>query len=232
MTRFVQKADGRGSLKWIQHLVNDRADEFGVAVAEASGGQISTPISWRSPLRSDHFAEYRDNDFLERVGVDLTRRSLQKFWPRGGPQWDALGVTARGEPILVEAKANIPEVISPRTGASEPSRDLIRKSLAETAAFLGADSTCDWTGTFYQYTNRLAHLYLLHELNEIDTWLLFVYFVGDSDVHGPDTVAEWKAALEVLYGALGLNRRHPLLRRRVDVFVDVRSSTVRATHFE
>jgi hypothetical protein len=104
--------------------------------------------------------------------------------------------------------------------------------LAETADFFGADSTCDWTGTFYQYTNRLAHLYLLHELNAIDAWLLFVYFVGDSDVHGPDTVAEWKAALEVMYGALDLNRRHPLLRRRVDVFVDVRPPTVRATHFE
>jgi hypothetical protein len=96
MTRYVQKADGRGSLKWIQHFVNDRADEFGVAVAEASHGQISTPISWRSPLRSDDFAEYRDDGFLGRVGVDLTRRSLEEFWPRGGPQWDALGVTARG----------------------------------------------------------------------------------------------------------------------------------------
>ena len=41
-------------------------------------------------------------------------------------------------------------------------------------------STCDWSGTFYQYANRLAHLYLLHELNDVDAWLVFVYFVGDS----------------------------------------------------
>ena len=96
---------------------------------------------------------------------------------------------------------------------------MIRSSLDKTAGFFGAKTSCDWSGTFYQYANRLAHLYLLNELNEIDSWLVFVYFVGDEDVRGPKSEAEWQAAIEVLHGALGL-RRH--LSRVVEVCLDVR----------
>lgn len=122
----------------------------------------------------------------------------------------------------MEAKANIPEIISPATGAGEASREVIEKGLDETARHLGVSSSCDWSGTFYQYANRWAHLYLLRELNRIDAWLVFVYFIGDTDVNGPSSKVEWKAALEVMHGALGLRRRHRLLNYVLDVFIDVR----------
>ena len=94
--------------------------------------------------------------------------------------------------------------------------------MEKTKAALGVTSAYDWTGTFYQYANRLAHLYFLEEREKISTWLVFVYFIGDADVEGPQSVAEWKAALEVMYGALGLGRRSRLLQRKIDVFLDVR----------
>lgn len=222
MSRYVQKAGTKGSLRWIQEYVNGAPQELGQAIADASQNGIRAPIRWRSPRREDEFAEYRDQAFLDLVGIKLPRRRLEEFWPRGGPQWDALGVSESGQPILVEAKANIPEVISPASEASEKSLARIDASLEETARFLGARSSCDWSGTFYQYANRLAHLYLLSELNQIDAWLVFVYFIGDAEVSGPDTEAEWKAALRVMYGALGLSKRHALSSRIVDVFVDVR----------
>jgi hypothetical protein len=59
-----------------------------------------------------------------------------------------------------------------------------------------------------------------HELNRIDSWLVFVYFVGDADVGGPESVEEWREALAVLHETLGL-RAHPMLERKVDVFVEV-----------
>lgn len=71
----------------------------------------------------------------------------------------------------------------------------------------------------WRWTPR-AHVYLLHELNGIDSWLVFVYFVGASGVDGPTSEREWKAALKVLHGALGLGG-HPLLSRAVDVFPEV-----------
>jgi len=179
MSRYVQKEGTKGSLRWIQEFVNDRAGELDRIIAKASQGRITTPIEWRSPRRDDDLAEYRDEAFLDLLGLALTRRPLEDFWPRQGPQWDALGRTGSGQSILVEAKANIPEVISPATAAGDPSRSRIEAALGETAAFLGVRSSCDWTGTFYQYTNRLAHLYLLSELNEVDAWLVLVYFMNN-----------------------------------------------------
>ena len=67
-----------------------------------------------------------------------------------------------------EAKANIPEIVSPVTGAGPTSRALIESSISETKAFLGVDPSIPWTGKLYQYTNRLAHLYLLRELNRVE----------------------------------------------------------------
>lgn len=219
MSRYPQGPGERGSLRWIQHFVNERAGELDEAIRSASGGGIETPIEWRSPLEDDDFAEYRDDAFLDRVGVTLQERSLESFWPRRGPQWDALGVDAEGAAILVEAKANIPEAISSPTGAGPDSKERIDSALTEVADHLGVDATCEWSGTFYQYANRLAHLYLLHEMNGVDAWLVFVYFLGDSEVNGPQTDVEWRAALEVLHGALGL-KRHRMLKRKVDVFLE------------
>jgi len=223
MSRYVQGVGAKGSLRWIQEYVNDFRLELDRAITEASKGKIGSPIHWKSPRRDDEFAEYRDQSFLDLVQVSLPTRSLEQFWPNRGPQWDALGVSESGQVLLVEAKANVPEVVSPPSGAGSKSMTQISSALQETADFLGVTSTCDWSGTFYQYTNRLAHLYLLAEVNQIDAWLVFVYFVGDGEVAGPKSQGEWEAALQVMYGALGLPKRHALSSRVVDVFLDVRT---------
>ena len=222
MSRHVQGIGKKGSLRWIQHHVNEAPGLLDEAIARSSRGRIETPITWRSPRKEDEFAEYRDQAFLDLLDMELPSRRLEDFWPKGGPQWDALGLSPSGQRLLVEAKANIPEVVSPPSGAGEESLARISAALDETARFLGVTSSCDWTGTFYQYANRLAHLYLLAELNQIDAWLVFVYFMGDADVDGPESEAEWKAALTVMHGALGLPKRHALSKRIVEVYVDVR----------
>ena len=48
----------------------------------------------------------------------------------------------------------------------------------------------DWSHCFYQYANRLAHLYLLRESNGLDAFLVFVYFVDDRTVPNRDPVSE------------------------------------------
>ena len=89
--------------------------------------------------------------------------------------------------------------------------------------FLGVDRSISWTGKFYQYANRLAHLYLLRELNEVNAHLVFVYFLGDKEVSGPDSVAGWKPALAAAKGALGLGGLHRLSKYTSEVFIDVRN---------
>ena len=99
--------------------------------------------------------------------------------------------------------------------------DRIRASLKEVQAFLKVDPRIDWTARLYQYANRLAHLYLLREINRIPAHLLFVYFFGDDEMDGPETVREWQAALSVVKRVLGLNQRYRLRAFVSEIFVDI-----------
>lgn len=221
MTRIIQKSDGRGSLKDIQVLVNKNQDLIDNLLKSSFNALADQQIIWTSPLEQDDFAEYRDNDFLLKVGLDPTEIKLDDFWPAKGPQWDALAKTTNGHVILVEAKANISEIVSPGTGAGEISKTIIDKSLNDTKAFLNLTNPIDWSGKFYQYTNRLAHLYFLRVKCNKPTFLVNIYFIGDDSVSGPKTKQEWDAALIVLHTYLGLTR-NSLSEFMTDIFIDVK----------
>ncbi len=215
VARFAQALCKKGSQRWLQWYVND--------APEVLDRQIGLgPIEWRSPRRDDDYAEYRDAAFLERLDIRLSRRSLESFWPRGGPQWDALGRSSSGVTVLVEAKAHLSELESPATAASsDTSLALIQTSLSETRRRLGVPEPFDWTKRYYQYANRIAHAYLLNDLNDLRTKLVFVYFVGDHDMKGPMTRYEWEVGINSAHAALGLKAVPSFVR---DVFVDVSSA--------
>jgi hypothetical protein len=107
-----------------------------------------------------------------------------------------LARTPQGRVFLFEAKAHIPELDSPPSAASPKSRQRIAKSLNETRAFFEANPLVDWTRTFYQYTNRLAHLYLLRHLNGTEAFLFNIYFINETRLKRPSTVEEWKGRLD------------------------------------
>ena len=110
MGRYKQKSNGKGSLKLIQTLVNEYSHVLNSKLSHITGEQIT----WVSPLESDEYAEYRDTAFLEKLEVDAeVVKKLKDFWPRNGPQWDALGKFGDNGVLLVEAKANLPELVSP-----------------------------------------------------------------------------------------------------------------------
>ena len=88
------------------------------------------------------------------------------------------------------------------------------------ATWLEAKPGLDWMERFYQYGNRLAHLYFLRKVNNVDARLVFLYFVGDEEMGGPYCRREWEAAIEVLHQALGVrNRLHPKVAK---IFINVR----------
>jgi len=220
MTRMAQPEGTKGSLKWTQRLINDHPNLINEQLSSVIDIVEGENIEWFSPLCSDEYAEYRDASFVERLGIMLEQRTLGSFWPKRGPQWDAIARTNNEKIFIVEAKAHIEEIISPSTRASKSSRLLIEESLRETKVFLGVDQSIDWSGTFYQYTNRLAHLYLLRELNSINAYLVFLYFLNDTEMNGPQSIREWQAATKVLKAAIGL-KQHPFLRYVIDIFIDV-----------
>lgn len=220
MSRVPQQPASKGSQKWLQVLVNDRPDLINARLSQVLGLESDERINWLSPLRGDHFAEYRDEAFLKRLGVTLDRYPLAKFWPKRGPQWDGLAKTDRGSVILVEAKAHLNEMVSSPSGASPGSLARIKRSLLETKTFLRSKTPADWSQTLYQYTNRLAHLYLLRQLNLVPAYLVFLYFVNDSAMNGPRTSDYWRAAITLAKGILGVQEQR-LSRYVVDVFLEV-----------
>jgi len=212
MSRFPQKLCQKGSQRWMQWFINHAPHVLDTEIGLG-------PIDWRSPLRDDEYAEYRDAAFIERLGILLPYRPLENFWPGGGPQWDGLGRTRTGEVVIVEAKAHLNELYSPASGASaDASVALIRASRKEAAKAMGVREGYDWSKQFYQYANRLAHAYFLQQVNGVTTKLVFAYFVGDAEMAGPDTRERWDGAITVIHGALGLNHAPSYVR---DVFVDV-----------
>lgn len=217
--RVIQREGERGSLKWIQRAVNDHSIVLARDIFPKLDG--ATAIDWRSPRREDDFAEYRDAAFLRQVGLEQLSDALADFWPRRGPQWDALGVSDAGDILLVEAKAHIAEMCSGRCNATSPkSLARIEAALAETVHAFGATPHAPWSAVFYQLANRLAHLHFLRSRG-VPAWLVLVNFVGDATMDGPRTDAEWKAACRVAYHVMGIASGARMMRYVLHVYPNV-----------
>jgi hypothetical protein len=202
MGRIKQPKGNKGSLKWIQYVVNSHSDVLNNPIYNFLGYDNSRPIEWLSPKAGDDYSEYRDQAFLDLLGIKLSKTRLKDFWPKRGPQWDALGRIGDRAYFLVEAKGHVSELISSSQAKSPASKSLINKSLNETKEYLKLNPYIDLSKGFYQYSNRLAHLYLLRKLNNIPAYLVFVYFVNDH-THIPTSKEEWNGALNLIAYSLG-----------------------------
>lgn len=218
-------AQGRayaGSQLQVQVYTARREAELTAAVVTAlsGAGAYAEGIRWVSPLEAKEFAEAFDGAFLEALELSRLRPQLSSFWPVGGPRWDGLGVVAPGPcALLVEAKSYPEEMFGSGCQASPDSRTLIVESLAKAKAWAGADQGADWLGPLYQYANRLAHVFFLREVCQIDAWLVNLCFVDDP--HRPTSLERWQQQLSAIKKQLGFSdKRVPFA---VDVFLRARA---------
>ena len=94
---FPQTSNSHGSLKNLQIAINDKKVFLDEEIAKVIGKKMS--IDWKSPLKADSYAEYRDDDFLRVLVLNKIIYPLREFWPKNGPQWDALGIN--GDEIVL-----------------------------------------------------------------------------------------------------------------------------------
>jgi len=214
-----------GSQRQIQNYVNWWREELSQRVLDALlMTSLNAHLRWVSPLESEDFAEYRDGAFLDALGRGHLECQLSRFWPAGGPCWDALAVaelgkdTGRSGVLLVEAKSYPDEIYGPGCGArSRRSLRMIDAALDETKRWLGVAEGVDWMGSLYQSANRLAHLYFFLQAG-IPTWLVNIYFLGDP--RSPTTRQEWEAALAQVKAELGLAA--PFIPHAAGVFLEAK----------
>lgn len=206
-----------GSQRQIQTYVNEHPDVLAAAISSSFGPffPMNRNLRWISPLASESYIEYRDADFLHALGFPQHIDALSRFWPKGGPCWDALAriEDANGNPngcILVEAKSHVPEFLSHDTQAGVSSLPLIKKSLGMAKNWFGVAEAFVWTGfanpekCLYQYTNRLAHLYFFRAVIGVPAFLVNVHFLGDP--HSPTERGVWQTAISEIHKELGLHQ--------------------------
>jgi hypothetical protein len=168
--------------------------------------KVGPVINWVSPLREDHFREYRDGAFLKRLRLPDLAGQLAEYWPSRGPRWDALArLTRPGDDrtsgiLLIEAKSYPGEMYSGGCRANEQARKKIAPALNASRSLFGSSSG-DWTGPLYQCANRLAHVDFFRSVAKVPAWFVMVCFVGDS--RKPTSREDWAPALRTARRSLG-----------------------------
>ena len=205
---------------WLRVAVNDASAFTNEKIGKAFGWHHREAIEWKSPVKSDQYAEYYDHAFVEKLGIDQLSIPLDAFWPPSGPRWDGLARTSSGKLLLVEAKAYIEECVDFGSKAGAASREKIRQALEQSKLAYGANTDANWETPFYQYANRLAHLHFLVSENSVDAYLVFIYFANAPDVPSPCTSEQWEGAKRLTQKCLGLSR-HACSDRISTVIIDV-----------
>jgi len=218
-----------GSQRSLLRMLRHAPRQLGELVAAGSQPPLSgNPFEWldaglrlRLPERREPFSlEWRGVDFLAEDAPG-TVAAYRSFWPQTGnvPSWDAVGVRAAAggrEWLLVEAKAHIGELrqsCAAKPRAEGGSRELIEERLDEVKAALKARVSHSWLEPYYQFANRIAALWFLHE-HGVEARLVHICMVGDE--HFADvarSTADWGRALAAMDEWAGRPFDHPVEAR-------------------
>jgi hypothetical protein len=225
----------KGSKRHICWYVNHAPEHLNAALFSATTSLAEAAISapeWVSPLANEGYEEFWNERFLQRLDLlDEHLESFREFWPfkpwandkvnpRGTPHWDAIARVplaggVRGV-IMVEAKAHRGELAKPndRSKADEQSLKKIRSSFADVRAYFGIpDQTPAWESRYYQFCNRLAHLWWMNERARVPTWLVWVLTVDDPVWHDRMTAPQWHDVFQTIKSEVGLPPQHRLKDR-------------------
>ena len=181
MSRLVY--DGRaekGSRFWMQECINnedllERLNKDILNAADLSGIDLNV-IEWLSPLADNNYKEYQlSQTFLcENFGLENFDFS---FWPKRGPQWDAIGIADDKTIILVEAKAHLGEWSSYLSSKNHDNTRLIKKAITEVFSDYGGDETKRTHG-YYQLSNRIVFWHRFKQYNH-PCVLILLNFTND-----------------------------------------------------
>ncbi|MFI5056743.1 MAG: hypothetical protein ACHQLQ_01025 [Candidatus Acidiferrales bacterium] len=219
MTSTISHGFVRGSKLQIRRLINDDPQRIEEQLRKDIPGWGTAKFDWRSPLVSEQYSEYCDEEFLAVLGLqDYSEALAGGFWPRRGPNWDALARVAlpHSAVLLIEAKSHRSEMAS-CYGGGRKSLKIIEAAFHKTQEWLQPHKHREWTSPFYQFANRLAHLYFLRKECGLEAWLAHVYFTGDP--YYPTSREQWDDWLREVRFELGIGDGK--IEGLVDVFLAV-----------
>jgi len=219
MTSTASQCFVKGSKLQIRRLINDEPQRIEQQLRKDILGWSTAQFDWRSPLASQQYREYCDQEFLAALGLEEYSKALVGgFWPRHGPNWDALARVALPHPavLLVEAKSHRSEMASHYSGGRK-SFKVIDAAFDKTRQWLQPQKHREWNSPFYQFANRLAHLYFLRKECGQEAWLAHVYFTADP--YYPTCREQWDDWLREVRFELGIGDGN--IEGLVDIFLPV-----------
>ncbi|KYC50426.1 MAG: hypothetical protein AMQ74_01255 [Candidatus Methanofastidiosum methylothiophilum] len=162
-------------------------------------------------------AEIKGIEFLsDHPKYEVMKKSWSDYWTGNTQNWDAVFIL-NGKYYIVEAKAHIGELESQFGGQENKNKEKIEKAFNETAEELGASTTKDWFGNYYQLANRLAFTHYLNK-EGINAGLVYIYFIDGykkrviegekvkvEEDKGVKTKEEWLSAIRAEYKELGID---------------------------
>ena len=174
-----RRGDGYGSEDHLRRYLAARREKLDTAVARSIGAKPSS-IRWLDfPRTAEGDREFQRLEFLQGTGDGRVLDAWRSFWPtRGrGQTWDLVG-RADETWLLVQAKTSWPEFVTSSCGAKGESLTTIRRALGKVKRDANVHRHFDWTGTYYQYANRLAALSFLRDRG-VKARLIGIDFLGD-----------------------------------------------------
>ena len=187
------------------------------SIWQAALGQLQLLVNtgnYETFLRDAQAISFDGRQFIISAPNPFIREALQTRFE--GLLRKALG-NVLGDPPDVLVVVGRADVETPPEMLDKPQIVLERSTRAPS---LHTGPTYTFDSFVVGEANRLAHAYWLQKLNDLPTRLVFLHFIGDSQMHGPETMASWEAAIEVVHEALGIRGRVP--RYVQDAFIDVR----------
>jgi hypothetical protein len=221
---MAKRGRGYGSEDHFRRYRSERSSELDRYLVRALSGPDAS-LEWIYPTGKAGEREPTGVGFIADKRIQEMWRS---FWPQRGRAhcWDGVARIIRdgsSEWLLIEAKSNVPEFVTPACGAKkEGGLGVITRSLNRLKTSLGVHRFYPWLGTYYQYANRLLMLDFLKERAGVSARLMNVYFTGDVFPDGtecPADEASWRALIEARRLTLGLPKRHRLSERCHEAFV-------------
>ena len=187
------------------------------AILHALSSDAGTTVRWLYPDRSGRRGvKFKGVGFLRSqpwaTGTPKALADWTGFWPQTGsaPSWDGVVILERnGVPnqwLLLEAKGNHPEFVGTPARATRKSLEIIERALNRTKRGCGVHRHFHWTGSYYQFANRLALTAFLNR-HGVPATLVEVFFTGDRFPDGrfcPASEGEWKPLIEARRVTLGL----------------------------
>jgi hypothetical protein len=200
----------KGSQRQIQAYVNTEGltERLGAELRDAFPVLEGAEIDWRAPRAAERYEEPCDETFWAAIERPELAGTAASWWPKRGPEWDAVGLARRQGldqvVVLIEAKAHPDELGDGAMGAtSETSISMIKVALDKARVELKATgSPASWVGPHYQLANRVAWVRWLQQA-KVDAVLAHVLFEDDRS-HKPASRQELEQAVESMHRALGI----------------------------